>query len=265
MRPLRRAAAIVAALGAAGAAAAAGQARADTLARARPRAWLRPVASLVVPGAGQLLARQDRAAGYLAVELYVLSRTIDLTREAHREGDQFRELAFRVAQRGFATTRRDTVFEYYETMERFDASGAFDLDPGPALAPETDPSTYNGSVWLLARRTFWANPDSAPPPTSPAYQRALAFYVAHAVGPAYEWSWRDAELERGAFRALIRSSDDAYRAAQNQLGLLVANHLLSALDALISSGLSGVAARPAELRTWVGGAHDMLVQVRVAF
>lgn len=238
---------------------------ADTTATARARTWVRPLASLVLPGTGQLLGHQDRAAVYFAAEALVFSQYLQLAQDARREGEQFRALAFLVAQRGFATVRRDTIFEYYETMERFDQSGRFDQDPGPGFAPETDPTTYNGSVWLLARRTYWTDPDVPPPPTSDQYRNAQSFYVRHAVGPAYQWSWRDAGLQREAFRELIRRSDNAARRAQNQLGLLVANHLISALDALISSGLSGVAGRPAELHTSLLGGRAATVRLRVAF
>src|SRR5205809_4085963 len=123
---------------------------------ARGRFWVRPLLSLAVPGAGQLAAHQDRGAVYLAVELYTLARVLQLNHDGNTAGGRFRDLAFDVARRGFTAVRRDTVFEYYEMMERFTESGEFDRDPGPALAPESDPTTFNGSVWLLARRTFWA-------------------------------------------------------------------------------------------------------------
>jgi hypothetical protein len=264
---MARAAALVAALAVVVAAGGplTGQVADSTTGAGQATRWLRPAASLAIPGAGQLLGHQDRAAVYGAVEVYVLSRFIQLQHDGAVKGDGFRQLAFLVAQRGFATTRRDTVFEYYETMERFTASGQFDHDPGPGLAPETDPATYDGSVWLLARRTFWADINTPPPPTSTAYQRAVAFYVQHAVGPNYQWSWRDASLQQQAFRDLIRRSDNSYRDAQNQLGLLLANHILSALDALISSGLSSVARRPAQLRTTVWGREAAGLALRVAF
>jgi len=253
------------AIGSAAALAPAGSAAAQVDSSAlRARTWIRPLASLAVPGFGQLLGHQDRGAVYGAVELYVLSRYIQLEHAGDDGANAFRQLAFQVAQRGFATTRRDTIFEYYETMEKFVSSGEFDRDPGPGLAPETDPSTYNGSVWLLARRTFWPDPGTPPPPTSPAYQKAVAFYVQHAVGPGYRWSWSNAGLQQQAFRDLIRSSDDAYRNAQGQLGLLLANHIVSALDALISARLTAAAGRTTSLRTLIepGAAH---VALRVAF
>ena len=218
----------------------------------RAPSWVRPAASLVLPGTGQLLARQDRGLVYLAVELYSLARIIQLTHEGQREAAQSRDLAFEVARRAFVATRRDTVFEYYETMERFTESGQFDRELGAAFVPETDTATYNGSVWLLARRTFWADPNVPPDPMSPEYVRAVQFYQEHAVGPGFVWSWRNKPLEQDVFRETIRRSDDAFRTAQNVVGVLLANHVASAVDALISSRLSAAAGRRTALHTTVG-------------
>jgi hypothetical protein len=230
----------------------------------RDKAWVRPLASLFVPGTGQALGRQDRAAIYGAVELYVLSRYIQLQHDANTGADAYHQLAFVVAQRGFTSVRRDTIFEYYETMEKFASSGRFNLGTGPGLVPETDASTYNGSVWLLARRTYWSDPNTPPPPTSPAYTAALGFYVQHAVGPAYQWSWKNAGLQQQAFRDLIKGSDNDYRNAQTELGLLLANHIVSALDALISNRLTTVTRRSATLHTFVGPNWSQ-ISLRVAF
>jgi hypothetical protein len=78
---------------------------------------------------------------------------------------------------------------------------------------------------------------------------AIAFYQRRAVGSAYLWSWRDAPLEHASFRQAINRSDDAYRVAQNYLGLLLANHVVSFADALVSSRLTRLVGRPAELST----------------
>ena len=225
----------------------------------------RPLASLLLPGAGQLMAGQDRGAVYLAAEIYLLSRFVQLDREASREAERFQALAYDIARRGFTATRRDTVFEYYEQMERFAESGQYDADPGAGFAPENDPRTYNGSVWLLARRTYWADPNVPPDPTSLEYRRAVTFYEARAVGPAFLWSWRDHSLEHEVFRETIRRSDTGFRRAQNQVGLLLANHVVSAVDALISSRLAAAAGRPAELHTTVGPRGSARVQVSIGF
>jgi len=168
------------------------------------------------------------------------------------EARRFQNLAFDVARRTYGPARRDTIFEYYEQMERFAESGAYDADSGAAFMPETDRNTYNGSMWLLARRTYWEDPNVPPDPTSPQYWKALQFYQARAVGPNFLWSWRNHSLEHEVFRDYIKRSDNAFRRAQNQIGLLLANHVLSAVDALISARLSAAAGRAAEMRTSVG-------------
>jgi hypothetical protein len=213
--------------------------------------FVRPLASLLLPGSGQLLAHQDRGAVYLAAEVYLVSRFLQLDHEAMAEARRFQNLAFDVARRTYGPVRRDTIFEYYEQMERFAESGAYDADPGGAFAPETDPGTYNGSVWLLARRTNWEDPNVPPDPSSLQYWRALQFYQERAVGPNFQWSWRDHSLEHEVFRDYIKRSDNAFRRAQNQIGLVLANHVLSAVDALISARLSAAAGRSAEMRTTV--------------
>lgn len=195
---------------------------------------LRPLASLIVPGTGQLAGGQARGLVYLAVEAWLVSRALAAGHRGHSEQSQYRALAYDVARRAFATTRIDGPFDYYETMEKFVESGVYDLDPGLALAPETDTTTFNGFVWGLARRTFFANPDSAPDPASPAWNSAIAFYAGRAITPEFRWSWRGARLEQDVFRGAIRSSDDAFRERTNLFGALVVNHLVSAIDALIS-------------------------------
>ncbi len=234
-----------------------------------PPTWMPPAASAIVPGSGQLLARKDRGVVYLAVEVLLLSRFFSLQTEGRRESDQFRELAFTVARAPFVPTIRDTVFEYFEHMEKFIDSGPFDTNAGPTLVPADDERTFNGSIWALARRTFFANPDSTPDTNSPEYVRALNFYRQRAVGPNFAWSWRNAGLEQDLFRQSIRESDEAFRGATRQLGLLLANHLLSALDAFITQRLSRNG-RQVEVASMLGvprqdGSMQGLMMVRVGF
>jgi len=203
------------------------------------RVWVRPIASLLVPGSGQLLAGQQRGLVYLATEVWVVARALALAHQGRRQRHLYRDLAFNVARRRFTAARIDGPFAYYEAMEKFVESGAYDGDPGAGFAPEPDSTTFNGSVWLLARRTFFVDPDSLPPPGSPEYQGALAFYQQRAVTDPYRWSWRDARLEQDVYRAAIRASDEAFRSVTNYLGAMVINHLGSAVDALITVRLGG--------------------------
>ena len=198
---------------------------------------MRPLASLLVPGTGQLLAGQERGLVYLATEVWLVARALSLAQEGRRERAAFQELAYAVARRPFSALRRDGPFEYYETMGHFVASGEYDADSGAAFVPEPDTTTFNGSVWLLARRTFLENPDSLPDPSSPAYRDAITFYSVRAVSGAFRWTWSDARLEQDVFRAEIAASDEAFRAATNYLGVVVLNHIGSAVDALITQRL----------------------------
>ena len=204
---------------------------------ARPllkRPWVRPFGSLLVPGSGQLAAGRSRGLVYLAAELWIVSRAIESGRSGRQTAGQFRTLLFDVARKQFTPTRVDGPWEYYEAAEKFVESGVYNANPGGTFAPEPDTTTFNGSLWLLARRTFFVNPDSIPAPLSAPYQAALRFYVAHAVPDQLRYSWRGARLEQDVYRSQIRASDDALRARTNYLGALVLNHLVSAIDALIS-------------------------------
>jgi hypothetical protein len=213
--------------------------------------WLPPLASLIVPGSGQFLQGHPRGAVYLAIEGFLLLRFFTFYREGEREGDQYRDLAFSVARASFEPIVRDTAFEYYEQMGKYLDSGPYDADPGPAFVPADDPESYNGRIWNLAKETFFLDPDDPPEPGSVPYQRALAFYQQRAVGPNFLWSWRNAGLERDLFRRSIEQSDEGFRRATQQLGLMLANHLISAIDAFITGRLADTGA-PVSVRSGLG-------------
>lgn len=200
----------------------------------KPR-WWAPLASAALPGAGQLATGQDRAVAYLAIETFAWLQYGVSLREGRRERDAYRDLARTVARAYFGPDRPVGDFEYYERMEHFVESGAYDIDPADAvLRPELDEATFNGSVWLLARQTYWDDPATAPPADSRAYLDAVAFYQRRAVRPEYRWSWRNAQLEQDLFRRTIASSNDAYRRSVQYLGAVIANHVLSTVDAYVT-------------------------------
>ena len=128
-------------------------------------------------------------------------------------------------------------------MSHFLESGAFDQVPGGALDPEPDSTTYNGSMWLLARRTYWPTIDQPPDTSSLEWRQAIDFYTRRAYGRDFLWSWRDAQLEYDEFRRLIRRANDSNRQSFQDLGVVLANHLLSTIDAYITVR---VRRRPAE-------------------
>jgi hypothetical protein len=202
------------------------------------RPWVRPLASLVLPGSGQLLAARDRGVLALAAEVWFVARALAWSRQGRQMRGQFQTLAFEVARAPFVATRVDGPWDYYETMSHFVESGAYNQSAVPGtFTPETDTLTFNGAMWLLARRNYFENPDSAPPPSDPRFQSALAFYRQRAFGDAFRWSWKDARLEMGVYRQTIHGSDNAYRAAASYVGALLANHLSSFVDAFIMTRL----------------------------
>jgi hypothetical protein len=202
------------------------------------RPWLRPLASLVVPGSGQLLARRDRGIVYLAAEVWFVARALAWSQQGRTLRAQFQTLSFEVAREQFTPGRVDGPWDYYETMGHYVESGAYNTATASgAFAPETDTLTFNGAMWLLARRNYFTNPDSIPAPSDPRYQAALAFYRQRAFGDAFRWSWKDARLEMDVYRQTIHDSDNAYRAATNYLGAILANHLSSFVDAFIVARL----------------------------
>ena len=151
-------------------------------------------------------------------------------------------------------------------MSQYRASGAYDRDPlTPEVEPELDPATYNGSVWRLARELFLPPGADTLGPRAPGYERALAYYRAYATTLEFAWEWDATGVDQEAFRELIRRSDEALRAATTALGLLLANHMASAVDAFVVARLraAGVPAGRLRLRhgilpagsgaRWLGG------------
>lgn len=205
-----------------------------SISRAEAAPWWAPVLSMVVPGAGQLVLGQQRGVAYAVAEGYLLLQQIRARRDADRDREAYRTLAADVARKPFGGDRPRGGWDYYESMERFLESGAFDRVAGGAVDPELDESTYNGARWLLARETFWQNPDAPPPVGSAEYVRALAFYEARAVRDPYRWSWRDARLEQDVYAQTIASANRSVQKAVNYVGLVGANHLVSMIDAYVN-------------------------------
>ncbi len=193
--------------------------------------------SLVVPGLAQYRQQQRRWIAYAGVE--VLSAVVYLVARADALGlrDDYRTFAWSAARAGFTTApRQDGDFEYYERLTRWGTSGRWDSDPFlEGLQPENNPATYNGSVWALAMEIY--NLDAAAAKGSPAYGRALQYYRENGYGPAFLWAWREGSGDQRHFVGLIASSDDRFRDARLALGVLVANHVFSALDGFITARL----------------------------
>jgi hypothetical protein len=205
----------------------------DVLANEQPAPWWAPLASAAVPGSGQLALRQWRAVGYVVLEAFVVVQHVRSNADGRRERREYQRLA-RVARAAFSTTLPNGDQAYYERMLHHLESGVFDVVPGGTVDPDPDPATYNGSVWLLARRTYWEDPDSPPPRESPPYRNAEDFYLARAIRPEFRWSWASAPTEMERFRDAVVRSNDAFREAGFYLGAILVNHAISMVDAYVT-------------------------------
>ena len=194
--------------------------------------WTAPLASALVPGAGQAVLGQQRFIAYLAVETFVWLQYFKDQRDWRQQRAAYRDLAARVARSPFTTSPPVGDWAYYESMEHYLESGVYSLSGSMTdVQPETNESTYNGAMWYLARKNFWSDPAVPPPTNSPEYQHALQFYESRAVLPQYRWSWRNVQLEQDLYRRTINKANDAVRRATSDLGVVLANHVLSMVDA----------------------------------
>lgn len=192
------------------------------------------LASAVLPGAGQALLRSSRAFIYAGIETLGWLRYSRQQNDGDRFRSRYRELSRTVARAQFNPAGPDGDWDYYERMEKFAASGAYDRVPGGDVDPESDPSSYNGSIWQLARQTYWRDPNTPPTPSSPEFQSALAFYIKRAVPADLRWSWIGAAEGFQEYRRSVAASNTAFKRAEQTAGLIIANHILSAVDAYVA-------------------------------
>lgn len=190
--------------------------------------------SLGLPGAGQHAMGQNRKWVYLALETVGWAFFLERRGAGGDLRDEYRSLAWDRA-RAQTGPRVDGDFGYYETLTKWTSSGVFDSDPLAAgLQPEGDASTFNGSVWALSQQIFL--PSGTPiNPDDPAYLSALNYYRDRAYGEAFLWDWSGSPGAQQEFSDLISDSDDRFRQATTAVGLVIANHLVSAADAFLAA------------------------------
>jgi hypothetical protein len=224
---------------------------------------------MLVPGSGQALQGESRWVPYVALEIWSWLRFRERRQHARERTRQYRDLAWQVARRVSVGQRRDTVFEYYEALADpgYARSGRWDADNvEEGLQPEVDPATFNGQLWALARGLFFQGQNYQP--GSAPYARALEYYRDRAIPESYAWAWGGSSLEQQEFARLIEDSDDAYRDGTRMLGVILANHVASAVDALITARLRTIVSPESEFRSGLvpgGGGARVQAQVRISF
>lgn len=190
--------------------------------------------SLLLPGLGQHTLGQKRKWLYAGLEAVGWVVYLERRSAGSDYRDRYRDWAWDEG-RIQSGPRTDGDFEYYETLSKWTRSGAYDADEGrDGIQPEGDPATYNGSIWALAERIYLPGGDPVPE-TDPAYQEALAYYEARAYDMAFLWDWSPTPGGKEEMARLIEASDDRFRQATTTLGLVIANHVISAADAYLAS------------------------------
>ncbi len=186
--------------------------------------------SLLLPGLGQ--HRQGRALKWVFASLEVVGWTLWAQRRADGASlrDAYRDFAW---ERGRlqASSRVDGDFDYYETLTKWERSGRFDADPlASGLQPEPDAGTFNGSIWVRARGLFLGGGGQE---GDPGYEQAREYYRQNAYADDFLWDWSPDPGARVALADMITESDERYRAATTVLGALIANHVVSAVEAFV--------------------------------
>ena len=197
-----------------------------------------PVASLIVPGAGQFLQRRDRAVAYAAVEAvgwWKLARDIG---ERAKQESEFKFLARTVARARLSPNGPDGNWTYYESMRDYRDSGVFTQNASK-LIPEEDPTTFNGHTWEIALQT---SSDSL---------QALTQYAARAYKGNMLWSWSNAGIQYDVFKRATVKRDDANVAVTADITVIALNHLISMVDAFAAFRLDSK--KLADGRTAVSG------------
>jgi hypothetical protein len=189
------------------------------------RRAIAPIASAVVPGVGQGMLGQTRALGYLALEAVAWWRYASAVHERSQQEAVYKDVANRVARAPFSPAPRDSDWTFYEQMRDYIESGPYSVAPSGPVMPETDPSTFNGSRWVLAQATNANRAD------------ALAQYERTAVKEEFRWSWRNAQFQYDIFKLGTSKRNDANAAAGNALLVIGANHLISMVDAFATMRL----------------------------
>ena len=208
-----------------------------------------PLASAVVPGAGQALLRKPHGIVYGAIEAYMWLSARDARRFSNEQRDEYRNIARTIARRDAPGTKPDGTWEYYEELEklctrRFPfgtrclSSGVFDKVPGGELDPETDMATFNGQLWALAQETYGTKSSSGavvPPPVGSAqYARALSYYRGLAQTPEFYWSWVGQQQQQDVYRQAIAKSNQKWNEYRHDMHVIIANHVLSMVDAAVT-------------------------------
>ncbi len=213
---------------------------------------VRLLLGVLVPGLPQFLDGRPRAWAYFAAEGAAIGGLVLLNSRGNSYENRYVNLT-RTARGNFVypgmrnnpTEEVDLLAagygEYYEDLLKWPSSGDYDNDPNQAgVQPETDPRTYNGHQWEIAKINNFTGSNGGLPVALNAseQQAALDAYLAKVYLRELNWDWTGLEAENEEYYRLFDRSESSYRNRNKFTGLLVANHIISVLDVLITQRLS---------------------------
>ncbi len=201
----------------------------------------------LVPGLPQYLEGQWRGWAYFAAEGAAITGMVFFNAQAHDRVDRYHEIS-RQARRNFVLgglrnnpeevpeEMSGGFGEYYEDLTKWTSSGDYDNDPSrEGIQPETDTRTYNGHQWQIARINNYSGTNGGIPVAQSAEEeaRALAAYSEAVYPLQYNWDWTGLESSETLYHKVFNSAEDSYRRRNKFTAVLLANHIISAIDMLV--------------------------------
>ena len=213
---------------------------------------LQVVLGFLVPGLPQYLDGQWRSYGYFAVEGASIASLIVLNSQGDLRRERYLRLGWIVRSNyvypGLRNNPEEITVpslpgynEYYEDFTKWPSSGDFDDDPSlEGVQPESDPRTYNGHKWEIAKINNYSgtNGGIAVPENPQEEINALEAYKQMVYPIEYNWDWTGLEQEKQRYHELFEKSEDALRRRSTFVTILLANHLVSGLDVLIQNRIN---------------------------
>ena len=206
----------------------------------------------LVPGLPQFLDGRPRAWAYFAVEGFSVGALLALNSRGNTYLNRYKILAV-AARNNFVypglrnnptedvDLRAEGYGEYYEDLLKWSSSGDYDNDPNqPGVQPETDPRTYNGHQWDIAKiNNYTGSSGGLPVPANQAEaDAAMQSYLQRVYLMELNWDWTGLDAENEEYHHLFDVSERAYRNRNNFVAVLLANHLVSVIDVLITERLN---------------------------
>jgi hypothetical protein len=213
---------------------------------------MRLLLGALVPGLPQFLDGRPRAYAYFAVEGFSIGALFTLNSRGNSYLDRYKTLALTARNNfvypGLRNNPTEDVDltsegygEYYEDLLKWTSSGDYDNDPNQTgVQPETDPRTYNGHQWEIAKiNNYTGSSGGIPVPASQAEaDAAMQSYLQRVYLRELNWDWTGLDEENEEYHRLFDVSERAYRNRNNFVAVLLANHLVSVIDVLITERLN---------------------------